>query len=137
VARASGLSGRTSVRERLAFGPKGWLLTISLPAVFHENVNRAGKCGQLVGRIGERLPQEDALRAGPLLRDRVGVSKMCGASGKKLPYQRLELRPSRMCMLLALQIEAEGGAGFVLAVDADEVLWLQLRLRWRRRAGRW
>ena len=29
-----------------------------------------------------------------------GVSKMLGASGKKLPYQRLELRPSRMWMKL-------------------------------------
>ena len=27
-----------------------------------------------------------------------GVSKIAGASGKKEPYQRLELRPSRMWM---------------------------------------
>ena len=30
-----------------------------------------------------------------------GVSKIGGASEKKLPYQRLELRPSRMWMKLA------------------------------------
>ena len=31
-----------------------------------------------------------------------GVSKILGASGKKLPYQRLELRPWRMWMNCAV-----------------------------------
>ena len=45
------------------------------------------------------------------LRER-SSSKMRGASGKKLPYQRLELRPLRMWMgsirARALEVEAEG-----------------------------
>ncbi len=55
---------------------------------------------------------------------------MGGASGKKEPYQRLELRPLRMWMAVsrvssaevgAVEVEAEGAGGFVLAVDDDDV----------------
>ncbi len=44
----------------------GWLLTISLPPLRGEDVDGAGqRAGSCVGRVGEGLPEEDALRAGP------------------------------------------------------------------------
>ena len=54
--------------------------------------------------FAEGLPEEDAAGPDHLRAREAGVSKMGGASGKKQPYQRLELRPSRMWMAVSRRV---------------------------------
>ena len=64
--------------------------------------DEVGFAGQAGDGLAEILPEEDAADAGPFEASETLSSKMGGASGKKLPYQRLELRPLRMWMGWAL-----------------------------------
>ena len=91
--------------------------------------------GWVVG-ICEGLPEEDALRAAPLggdglrrLEDGWGVGEEAAVPEVgRAAFEDVDcLRGSCGAGSAgALEVEAEGAAGLVFAVDADEVLWMNL-----------
>jgi len=104
---------------------------------FYENVNRSGKWGELVGWVGERLPEEDALGAGPFFRETLGSLEDCRGVGEEAAVPEVRAAAFEDMNEVggagdgfvgagALEVEGQGAASLVLAVDGDEIVRVDL-----------
>lgn len=92
-----------------------------------EDVDGRGEGEGWAVAVGGVLPKEDALGSGPPLGDRWRGFEDKWGVGKERAVPEIGAAAFDEVEIVSLEIEAEGGAGFVLAVDGDEVLRVELR----------
>ena len=92
-----------------------------------EDVDGSGEGWELVGWVGEGLPEEDALGAGPLLRDGLWGFEDGRGVGEEAAVPEVGAAAFEDVDVASLEVEGQRAGGFVLAVDDDEVLRLNLR----------
>src|SRR5882757_5776430 len=90
-------------------------------AVFYEDVNRARESGELVRWVGERLPQKDALRAGPPLSNRCRRLEDGRCIGEEAAVPEVAAAAFEDVEVAALEIEAQRAASLIFAVEDEEV----------------